>query len=91
MPDADCSCFGCLFPVRTESERGEILAPTVTTTIAQIAVSIAIELIQGNAVEFVRRHNLFAIDLSRYEIQRFSIKPRPGCSICRKARTRSLT
>jgi molybdopterin/thiamine biosynthesis adenylyltransferase len=85
VPGADCSCFGCLFPVLVASERGEILLPTVTNTIAQISVNIATELLLGNAVEFARRHNVFAIDLSRYEIQRFSIKPRPGCSICRKS------
>jgi molybdopterin/thiamine biosynthesis adenylyltransferase len=82
VPEADSSCFGCLIPHRPSVIRGELLVQTLTNTLANLAAQIASELLCGNAKEFVQKHNLFAVDLDNFNVERFSIKPRPDCAIC---------
>jgi molybdopterin/thiamine biosynthesis adenylyltransferase len=81
-PRADCSCFGCLLPANHKFPRGEVLLPSVTSTIASIAVHIAVQMLGLDARRFAREHNLFAVDLDDFAIRPMSVKPRPSCRIC---------
>jgi molybdopterin/thiamine biosynthesis adenylyltransferase len=83
VPEADCSCFGCLFSDFTQQfERGEVLLPTVTRMIGTLAAHLAVALLSGDPRELVNRHNVLAFDLDACSVERMAVKPRSGCSIC---------
>ena len=42
-PKGPLACFGCLFPARPRLSRGELLLPTVTRTIANVAAHLAVD------------------------------------------------
>lgn len=82
-PGAHCSCFCCLFPTPPDFARGEVLLPSVTSTIASIAVHMALHMLTPDAKQFTRDHNVFAIDLDDFSIRPMSVKARRRCCICK--------
>jgi molybdopterin-synthase adenylyltransferase len=82
-PKAGRSCFGCLFGDRQPSfRRGEVLLPTITRMISDLAAHLAVQLLVGNAEEIARQHNLIALDARAQAIQSLSIERRKGCRVC---------
>jgi molybdopterin/thiamine biosynthesis adenylyltransferase len=83
VPDADCCCFGCLFPnPNLRFARGERLVPTVTTAIGTIAAQRIIDLLVNRTPASAGRPNLLIIDLASYAIEKLSVKRREGCRYC---------
>jgi molybdopterin/thiamine biosynthesis adenylyltransferase len=83
LPESDSSaCFGCYLGKTQEFPRGEGLLATVTSTLAAVASNIAVELLAGVHADFVRRHNLFFIDLQTYTVEALALKRRKGCRVC---------
>ncbi len=72
-PEAHSSCFGCLMPNSPSFARGEVLMPSVTGTIANLASLFAIELLSRRTTVFVEQANVFAVDLKRQAIERLSV------------------
>ncbi len=89
VPEANCSCFGCLFPDSNQTfRRGEILLPTVTASIGALAAQIAVELLGSKPTHCAETHNLFPLDLKTHRMEAISVNPRAGCKICGKAAKR---
>jgi molybdopterin/thiamine biosynthesis adenylyltransferase len=84
VPDADCCCFGCLFPnPNMRFSRDEVLLPTVTTAIGSIAAQRIIDLLINNRTPAIAsRPNLLIVDLARYAIEQLSVNRRKGCRCC---------
>jgi molybdopterin/thiamine biosynthesis adenylyltransferase len=87
-PGADCSCFGCMLPARPSFRRGEILMPSVTSTIAGVAAHITVQMLGPHAKRFAHEHNLFAVDLDHLAIWPMSVRVRPSCRVCGASRGR---
>ena len=82
-PKADCSCFGCLVPGRVPRfRRGELLLPTVTRVIANLAAHLAVSMLAQGGAEVARRSNVFTINLQALVIDGLSVKRRHGCRVC---------
>jgi len=64
--------------------RGEGLIVTITTTLAAMATNMFIQLVTGTADEWVRRNNVFVVDLQFYSITAYAVRKRTGesCPIC---------
>lgn len=60
---------------------GGLLA-TVTSSLAAIAVNMAIKVLTRHRADFLRTHNLFFIDLETYTIEGLAVERRKGCDIC---------
>ena len=83
VPNANCCCFGCLFPnPHLLFPRSEVLLPTVTSAIGTIAVLRIIDLLTNHTPAIASQPNLFIIDLASYAIEQLSVKPRKGCRLC---------
>lgn len=89
-PSSQRSCFGCLMANGSPKfPRGEVLLPTVTNTVAQLAAQIVVQLIATDPAEFVQKHNLFALDLADYRLEAMQVQRRRNCAICQPAQLRS--
>lgn len=85
---AKCSCFGCLFPGRKHfSQRGEVLLPTVTGTIATLAAHVIRDLLL-NKRSNARWKNAIFMNLQDGSMERLAVVPRSGCGICRGGQMR---
>lgn len=85
-PTAGGACFGCFVTsIKPRFRRGEVLVPTVTGTIGQLAANLAVQMLAGNAKEIVQRHNLFVLDLGGYSLDRFAIARHRECEICKRS------
>jgi len=83
VPDADCCCFGCLFPnPHLRFPRGELLLPPVTSAIGAIAAQRIIDLLTNRAPTIASLPNLLIIDLGSYAIEQLTVKPRKSCRVC---------
>jgi len=83
VPDADCSCFGCLLPdPNLRFPRGEVLSPTVTAAIGSIAAQRIVDLITSSRPAMASWSNVLLIDLTSYAIEKLSVRPRKGCRCC---------
>jgi molybdopterin/thiamine biosynthesis adenylyltransferase len=76
------ACFGCLLGDKQKFPRGEGLLTTVTSTLAAIGSNMAVEILTGVHCDFLRRHNVFWIDLGQYKIGSLSLRRRVGCEVC---------
>ena len=82
-PDARRSCFGCLFPQpNPRFMRGEILFPTVTSSIGAIAAQRIVDLLVSPTPGSAADRNVLMVDLARCTIDGLSVEPREGCPIC---------
>ncbi|PWU05354.1 MAG: hypothetical protein C5B51_14815 [Terriglobia bacterium] len=79
------ACFGCLAN-KSVIERGEGLLSTVTWSLAGIASTMAVQILTGQHSSFIRKHNLFFIDLETYGIEALALQRRSDCTVCGAAR-----
>src|SRR5207245_86043 len=83
LPENRCSaCCGCPLNDKQKFPRGEGLLATVTSTLAAMASNMAVQLLTGVQAEFLRKNNLFLIDLHTYTIEALAVNRRDGCSVC---------
>jgi adenylyltransferase/sulfurtransferase len=75
------ACFGCLAEEH-EPQRGEGLLPTVTSTLAAVASTMATQILTGQRCGVTRTHNLFYIDLEHYAIEALAVERRIDCAVC---------
>lgn len=82
-PGARGACYNCLFPRGPgQLTPGDIFLPTVTAVTASLAAHVAVSLLGNHPARFVRRHNLFIVDLQRLSVESLLIHPRSDCEIC---------
>jgi molybdopterin/thiamine biosynthesis adenylyltransferase len=77
-------CFADLLQPGMQFPRGEGLIATVTTALAALASNMFIQIITGVADQWVRRNNVFVVDLTSYYIKAYAVRKRSGerCRIC---------
>src|SRR5262249_45402902 len=82
-PKVGRSCFGCLFTgTKPRFHRGEVLLPTVTRMIGDLAAHLTVQVLSGKSHQIAQQHNIFLLDAQILTIERLSVKRRPGCPIC---------
>jgi molybdopterin/thiamine biosynthesis adenylyltransferase len=83
LPENDWSaCFGCLLGERTEIPRGEGLLSSVTSTLAALASNMAVAILTGVRSDFLRRQNVFFVDLENYAIDALAVERGKECRTC---------
>lgn len=82
-PEANCSCFGCLFYQGTHAihARG-IAASHGYATVAAVATRLVTEMLRSGPSRVAERQNVVAVDLGLLTMQSMSIQPRSTCPTC---------
>jgi hypothetical protein len=76
------ACLGCYLEKDPEFPRGEGLLTTTTSAMAALASNMAVVLFSRVRTDFLRSHNLFFLNLDRYEFSALAVERRKECRIC---------